>query len=165
MSEIFVTEELNHDLEGTWIVILEADKTPPHVLMVQDSKSWSLEHTGLHIRPVESLIKLIKRKRIKAVLFEVLNAEPTVQKAFDSFQNLGQQHTCLRPIRDFFMDSVDKDLAKCTFVFELIPELNRRGLIKSVKQLNLDTPNYVFPRYTKEQILKHISNLQTTRAV
>jgi hypothetical protein len=57
---------------GTYIVVLQAIRVPPHLLIAVNGKTWSISVSGqLPAEPIEKLFSYIHRKQIPTIFTEL----------------------------------------------------------------------------------------------
>lgn len=159
-----------HDLSlsdlqsGMWIILIDADKIPPHLMLVEDGVCHSLEYDGYKTYKPSTLFKIFNSKR-KAVLAAKLDfAAVNASFFFERYQDKSG-FTCLYPIKDY-IDEQGIDVSNVHFIFELLPELDKVNSILLYKGLNLSLENdqFLYQTYTREEIDRRIENLKNQHA-
>ncbi len=145
---------------GVWIVLIDADKIPPHLMLIEQGVCHSLEYDGYKTYTPSALFKIFTTKK-KAVLaakvqYDSLNAA----SFFSSYENTSG-FTCLYPIKDC-IQSKGLDVSGVNFIFELLPQLDKKNGITLYKGLNLVLENerFTYQTYTREEIDRRIENLK-----
>lgn len=145
--------------ESNFIALVYANRIPPHLMYVSNGQYFSLEHNGLKIASTDSLMKTVELKRIPLLLVQVINKydQKVITSIFQKHSLGSNNATCLDPIKELFGDM------ESNYIYELLPQLMKRGLIEGFYALNMDlelTNNqFEFQNYTKKEIFEHINRL------
>ncbi|MDC3253057.1 hypothetical protein OAU25_02270 [Crocinitomicaceae bacterium] len=136
LPSILPIEFHQFDPEEPMLWVLHADKIPPHLGVSSKNSYFSLKYNGKdEFLPVDSVIKLLKQKKIKTLLFVLRDAisAQEIELNFSTFTRTETgRTTCLNPI---------KTLLNCPNVQtlkELLAELDDNEQIESVRGLNID---------------------------
>lgn len=166
-NNIFPVHRLNHDLlsDSSGILIINADKIPPHLGIYSTSKYFSISVNDVHIgNSIEVIIQYIHRKRIPTIfirLKEEFNENDLIE-TFNSFQKLSGQCTCIQPIKEMFKSKVP-EASKAMFIFELIPILRSNGWVKSYHHLYADEllidKSFSLRTYSMDDVMNRINLL------
>ena len=155
---------VNNLSKGTFLCLFGTDKIPPHLGLVVDGKYYSTSAKGSRIgENVKLVLRRVKQSTIPT-LFIQLDIVEDVQKlvsAFENYPKLKQNQTCLLPIKDY-INSAGEDVASANFVFELIPILHDRKIIKASFSLNMNDSSFELKVYSKADIVNRIVKLQET---
>jgi len=126
------------DLKGLFLVIINADKIPPHIGLIYNQQYFSLTTTGVSLgEPAEVLYRLINIKSSCTVFIKLneaasnFNLKEELKEYFEEYDMAIDNVTCLQPIKDFFGECFYLGVGNVRFVFELIPLLKNNGLIES----------------------------------
>jgi hypothetical protein len=163
ISESFSQEVL---LKNTWLVILHASRTPPHIGIMVNGNYNSLTIKG-HELNVNStvLLKAIQQKKIET-LFIQLKKHPVFSSDYQKeiCQNYIQQFTqvkvneasCLSPIKLFLQEFYAIPENKNELLFELIERLKQNQYISLTLGLNIDEKieehEFSLPMYSNKQL-------------
>ncbi len=148
-------------LTGQYIVLLHADKVPPHLGMLDHGRYHSLTYKNVIVdQSLETLLRAIDGKGIGSLFVEV-ESVPDLRTFFvdDSKIELGKS-TCLSPIRNAF--STKLEAAKDTrFIFELLPLLQAEGMlgISLFKNLTVEEGVFSLNKYGMEEVNARIAVL------
>ena len=174
MSAFLIPKIQKFDLaklrKGTFLMIINADKKPPHIALMVDSKVYSLTVKGRQVGdPLEVFIKAILRNCIKTLFIEISpnksyetdNVVKLISTALMEFEKVEPgKITCLNPIKSFFNSVYQVDTKEVSFVFDLLPQLYSMRLINAVYQLNLDTllngQDYYLEKYSMADVNSRI---------
>ena len=153
--------------EGTWIVLLRADRIP-HVALLQDGVYHSLEHDGFHCRSAAELWRLIRARAVPSVLCRLRAAPATrARPFFERHGGLDGDVDCFVPVRDYCA-SWFPAAAACDYAYELLPLLASTGALDKAGSLHLPAlrPGVPFelPRYTRAEIRARIEHVRTSGA-
>lgn len=120
---------------GTYIVVLQAIRVPPHLLIAVNGKTWSISVSGqLPAEPIDKLFSYIHRKQIPTIFTELrlpsnVSADAFVAMLNDAVSRYPEVHanevTCLHPIRDVASEVFGSAAASAGFIFELIPAIQK----------------------------------------
>jgi hypothetical protein len=148
--------------KGIYVVVLHADRVPPHIGIVAGKKYHSLTIKGQETDlSIEALIKNIRIRKIKS-LFIRIDPHPTFSNDYlkDHLVHIIQQFpkveigkaNCLSPVKLFFEEAYSVSLDQVNFIFELIPELQRLNMIADISSLNIDSLQFELPVYSTAHI-------------
>ena len=158
---------------GTFLLIINAEKKPPHIALLVDGKVYSLTVKGRQIGdPLELFIKAINRNAIKTLFIEICanstfkteNVVRLISTSLMEFERVEPgKITCLNPIKSFFNSAYQVDTKEVNFVFDLLPQLYAMKLINAVYQLNLSSllngQDYFFEKYSMSDINSRIREI------
>lgn len=122
---------------GTYIIVLQAIRVPPHLLIAVNGRTWSISVSGqLPAEPLEKLFVYIHRKQIPTIFTELrlpenITADLFVTMLNEAVSRYPEVHanevTCLHPIRDVASEVFGEAAASARFIFELIPAIQGAG--------------------------------------
>lgn len=157
-------EELLH--KNTWLVILHASRTPPHigVLIEGNYNSLTIKGHELDIN-INVLLKTIQQKKIES-LFIQLKKHPVFSTDFQKeicqyyikqfTQVKANEASCLSPIKLFLQEFYAIGENKNELLFQLIERLKQNQYIDLVYGLNIeekiDEGEFSLPMYSNEQL-------------
>lgn len=163
ISDIFSENEL---LKGTWLIILHASRTPPHIGILIDGNYNSLTIKGheLDIR-INILQKTIQQKKIET-LFVKLQQHPVFSSNYQKeicqhyirqfSQVKANEASCLSPIKLFLQEFYALAENKHELLFELIERLKQNQYISLTLGLNilhkLEDGEFSLPMYSNEDL-------------
>lgn len=163
VSDFFNQEFLNKD---TWLVILHASRTPPHIGVLIDGNYNSLTIKGHELNiSINVLLKTIQQKKIE-VLFIKLKKHPVFstdyQKEICQFyikqftQVKANEASCLSPIKLFLQEFYALSENKQELLFELIERLKQNQYISLTLGLNVENKiedgEFSLPMYSHQQL-------------
>ncbi len=155
-----------------WIVLLHANRTPPHVGLIINGNYNSLTLKGHELDvDLEALLKTISLKKIESVFIKLV---PHPVFSFDyqlqilkeyikQFQKVKpNEATCLSPIKLFFQEFYALQLNTDELLFEMIERLEANNYLEYTQSLNFNLPlNAIeLPFYTSEQLQEIIIKQQ-----
>ena len=164
---IFPVYKLNHDIlsESSGIMIINADKTPPHLGVFSKSKYFSISVNDIYVgTSIEVMIQYIHRKRIPTVFIRLKNEieEKELYEIFNSFEKLEGQCTCIEPIKKIFSNKIS-EADTASFIFELIPMLKANGWLRSFHHLYSEhliaDKTFTLSTYTMDDVMNRINLL------
>lgn len=154
---------------GIFLVILNADKKPPHIALLINGKVYSLTVKGRQMGDLaDTLMKSIHIRSIKTLFFAlkppVTDALKAMEKSLMAYEKaVAGKVTCLGPLKDFFTLAYAINSQKANYIFELLPLLYRNKTITGVYHLNMENEtkekNYHFQTYTMDEINTNIIKL------
>ncbi|HRG02144.1 MAG TPA: hypothetical protein PKZ75_13585 [Bacteroidia bacterium] len=163
ISDSFSSEQL---LKSTWLVILHASRTPPHIGILVDGNYNSLTIKGHELNvDITVLLKTIQQKKIET-LFIKLSKHPVFstdyQKEICQFyikqfsQVKANEASCLSPVKLFLQEFYAVQENKAELLFELIERLKQNQYISLVLGLHIEDKieecEFSLPIYTNEQL-------------
>jgi len=163
-----IADYYNQDLllKNTWLVILHASRTPPHIGVLIDGSYNSLTIKGHELNiNINVLLKTIQQKKIET-LFIQLKKHPVFSSDYQKeiCQYYIQQFTqvkvneasCLSPIKLFIQEFYAISEDKKELLFELVERLKQNNYITLTLGLGVEQKiieNYFsLPVYSNEQL-------------
>jgi len=123
--------------KGIYLVLLHANRVPPHIGMMMDNVYHSLSIKGQELNVSgEALLKNIALRKIPSVFLEI-QRHPVFSndylgecfaeqvKQFDKVN--AQGNTCLSPVKLFFCEFYALDGSKIDLVFDLLDGLDKNS--------------------------------------
>jgi hypothetical protein len=163
ISDSFSEEQL---YKNTWLVILHASRTPPHIGVLIDGNYNSLTIKGHELNiDIKVLLKTIQQKKIET-LFVKLKKHPVFsldyQKEICQFyikqftQVKANEASCLNPIKLFLQEFYAIQENSHELLFELIERLKQNHYISLTIGLNIDDKieagEFSLPIYSTQQL-------------
>ena len=159
---------------GTYILISEAAKKPPHLSLLVEGKIFSLSVKGPQLEfPLEKQLKLIKIKKINALFIKLDTSIYIIgNQLFKEAENNTLKFskieigiaTCLSPIKDFCARVFDMDVSNIDFVFDLLPILYKKKYISACYHYNMEkiliNNSFHFQKYTMQDIYESVTKFQ-----
>jgi phosphopantetheine adenylyltransferase len=164
-TSAFNAAALNKD---SWLVILHANRIPPHIGLLINGNYNSLTIKGHELNvSIEALLKTISQKKIESIfinlkkhpVFSLDHQLNMFQEMVKNFDQVKQDHaTCLTPIKLFFQEFYVVTNVNDELFFEFIKRLNDNSYLQTASALNFDlNKNLVeFPFYSTEQLNEQI---------
>lgn len=147
--------------KGAYIVILHADKIPPHIGWLYEGEYYSLKVNGKDFGlPFGKLFDIVAKKNIKTLFVKVednnnfLNTKPT-------FNQTNLEHptdTCLKPIKKLFVSFLNCQTVQK--VADLLLILEQKSQIQKVYSFGINEQSFELPTYGSDEILARITLLQ-----
>ena len=152
--------------QGTFIVLMHPDKTPPHIAMLCSGQFFSHGVTGTKAgENFEVFWKYITQKQTP-VMFVKTSLNGNTAAMTLAFQNAtfaeGSQHTCLSPIKTYLSDNHNINTNQIKLIFNLLNTLKTQTEGVYSMNLALDNNTYSIQTYTLESVLNRIQQLATT---
>lgn len=147
--------------DGMYVVVLHADKIPPHIGVIYQSEFYSLKvHTIDYKLPITYLNEVIHRRNIATLCYEVCVDEyimnNRITEVFSNYSNgLCRNQTCLAPLNELF--DVEEN---CDVVMDLLNYLAKKELVRMLFGLHLPENYQGIPFYTLDQVYSRISQLK-----
>ena len=123
--------------------MFRASRIPPHIGIVTDGKLYDITSVGPNIDlPVKDFYKTILKRKTEVLFIELekpvgIDLSQKITEKVREHWKVTVDTSCLSPIKDFINDVYEVDVNDVKFIFELLPILFERNLIKDVSQLNL----------------------------
>lgn len=163
-----VSDSFHQDLlyKSTWLVILHASRTPPHIGILIDGNYNSLTIKGHELDvDIKVLLKTIQQKKIET-LFIKLKKHPVFsseyQKEICQFyikqftQVKANEASCLSPIKLFLQEFYAITEHQQELLFELIERLKQNQYISLTLGLNIEDRveenEFSLPMYTNDEL-------------
>ncbi|MEX1190784.1 MAG: hypothetical protein WEA99_02340 [Brumimicrobium sp.] len=145
---------------GSFIYVFHADKIPPHIGFVIDTKFYSVKANGVDLAlNISKILHLVQHKKIPTLIFEldeIKANEQLIYNIFKSYENkLSEGKTCLNPIDELIFKCV-----KHSKIGELINTLENQSKIKQIYGLNINSSFLGILNYSKNDIEKRIFELK-----
>ncbi len=163
-----VSDPFNQEvlLKNTWLVVLHASRTPPHIGIMVNGNYNSLTIKGHELNIYSSiLLKTIQQKKIET-LFIQLKKHPVFSADYQNeiCQYYIQQFTqvkvneasCLSPIKLFLQEFYAITENKNELLFELVERLKQNQYISLTLGLNIsdkiEDNEFSLPMYSNKQL-------------
>ena len=164
-----ISEAKEKDLQkGTFLILLNATKIPPHILLAHNGFYYSLSVKGVDKhQDLKILFAHINKKKSKTIFIQLNTSasntliEAELEKSFSSYKslNLGNS-TCLAPIKDFCAAVFALNISGVDFVFQLIAELKHQKKIGFITHFHLENElvnsTFALPVYSFKEINEEI---------
>lgn len=171
--KLSVSHHTNLDVlkQRTWLVVLHANRIPPHIGILINGSYYSLTIKGQELDvDLAVLLKTIHQKKIES-LFICLKKHPVFSYEFQKeicthyikqFKHVKQNvASCLSPIKLFLQEFYAVQEIKEELLYQLIDRLKHNNYIDFVFSLNLQDSlkdsDFEFPYYTNEQLQQAIA--------
>ena len=127
-------EDLLH--KGVFIVLLHALRVPPHLFLSVNGSVYSLSVHGQHVdEPIEKYLELVHRKRIPSLFVEwefsgnipASELKNEIKRNVRKYKRVDSNVSCLFPIRDTAANFFGDEMKKASFIFELLPLLQKKN--------------------------------------
>ncbi len=167
VSDSFSEESLH---KNTWLVVLHASRTPPHIGILIDGNYNSLTIKGHELDiNINVLLKTIQQKKIES-LFIQLKKHPVFsadyQKEICQYyikqftQVKANEASCLNPIKLFLQEFYAVCEDKNELLFELIDRLKQNQYIEFTCGLNvtskIEEGEFSLPMYSNQELQETI---------
>ena len=173
---LFVSDSLKEEsvFKNTWLIILHASRTPPHIGILIDGNYNSLTIKGHELNVnISILLKTIQQKKIET-LFIQLKKHPVFstdyQKEICQYyikqftQVKVNEASCLSPIKLFLQEFYAICENKNELLFELIERLKQNQYIEFTYGINIENKieqgEFSLPIYSNEQLQEIIKTEQ-----
>lgn len=163
-----VTKDVTELLKGTWLVLLHANRIPPHVgLMINGNyNSLTIKERELNVK-AEALLKTIAQKKIEALFFKIVKHPvfsedyqlQILQEHLQKFTAVKQNEaTCLSPLKLFFEEFYAIRNNPKVLLYDFIEELNENEYLVDIVGLNVNTEDllFTFKTYSQDQLQERI---------
>jgi len=134
--------------EGVYLLILNARKIPPHLLLTVSGKVYGISTKGPSFDTnVGVYMNYVKKNNIESVFVklklppiytdtQMLNSVRSIVKAYPRV-DIGAA-TCLSPIKDFMSEIYRTEIHDVHLIFDLLPKLKSQNIIEGYYQMNLN---------------------------
>lgn len=149
----------------TYLLILNALRTPPHLAFICNGLFYSLSVFGTDYKiPYETILKTIEIKHTPTLFFELNvpeNTEVIIEKTFSNLQSIEVEKSCFAPIKKVISHIFNLN-TEANYIFELLPYLFENKHINSIFSKNLILENNTFglKKYSFEDINMAIKELR-----
>jgi len=160
--------------QGTYILLLHANKIPPHLGLIANGKYFSLTANESQVAlEGESIWRMIQSKNIPSLFIEVdsESSEEILTDVFSQFEKaVPGKISCLQPLKTYFSSLHQINVDEVNYVFDLVEQLESYDLILGSYYQNLSEElkdgSFTMITYTMEEIYNRIAILQqqTTNA-
>lgn len=147
-------------ISGTYIVVIHANKIPPHLGVLTEGKFYSLKANGkdfgVHITILGAILD---RKQIATLFFKVSNDKLIIKEVIRVFEAAGNEisenQTCLTPLQQIFSSDYP-----CSTIAALLRRLEELNKIEQVFGLHLPDEFGGIPYYDVTRIQDRIKFLK-----
>lgn len=135
-------------MNDIYLILLYATRIPPHLLVSVNGKIFTLSVKGATVDgELAALLQLIRKKKIETLfirlqmppIFSIDQLRKEIRECTLAYPkaDIGIA-TCLTPIRDFCHSVYDTDSKNVNLIFDLLPKLEQRNVMKEYYHLNLE---------------------------
>lgn len=147
-----------------WLVLLHANRIPPHVGLIINGSYNSLTIKGHELDiDLKILLKTISQKKIESTFIKIVphpvfSCDYQLQIFKEYIKKIPQvtafEASCLTPVKLFFQEFYALQLNNDELLFEFIERLNNNNYLDFAQSLNftLSLNAVQLPSYTKEQL-------------
>lgn len=135
-------------LNDVYLVLLYANRIPPHLLIAINGKTFTLSVKGASVDgELAALLNLIRKKNIETIFIRLsLPALFTLDQLKEQIRACTLAYpradigiaTCLSPIKDFCHSIYETEKQNVNLIFDLLPQLQAKNIIKECYQINLN---------------------------
>ena len=133
--------------DGIFLVIMHANRVPPHLSLVVNGKQFSLDVKGPSLdQDVAVLLRNIYWSKAATLfiklsvptIFSLLDLQDEVAKVTAAYPSVqAGMITCLAPIKDFCESVYQTSVGDIDFVFDLLPKLEEQGVLQESYHLHM----------------------------
>ncbi len=151
------------DVRKSYLLLINPDQIP-HLVLVIQNKYFALTYKESVLQRDFSLyFDSLKRAGKKLIFLELAKIEKNPKDVFEKYSEAGKV-SCFQPIKEILIPE-----SPSNFIFELVPELYKQGLIKKSYHLNLgayldDLGDFKMSIYSKAAIYSYIESLKEKHA-
>jgi glycerophosphoryl diester phosphodiesterase len=150
--------------KDSWLVVMHANRIPPHVGVLINGNYNSLTIKGHELNvTIEALLKTISQKKIESVFIKlkkhpVFSLDHQTEMFKETIKKFGpvRQHeaTCLSPIKLFFEEFYAVQLIETELYYDLMKRLNDNSYLEFAGALNFEMPKDTMelPFYTLDEL-------------
>lgn len=161
-----ITNNINEiNLEkGIFIFLHRANKIPPHLGLIINGKLFEISTNGpCYNLSGLAMLQTAQKRDIEVIFIELVyfnhktkELELLITNLVKHYFKVSNDVSCLSPIKDFIQETYQTDVSKANFIFELLPLLFEKKLVKDTFQINLTDKlinnNFSLKKYTKKEI-------------
>lgn len=162
--------------KGVYLVLLHANKIPPHLGVLIEGAFYSLMVSGPVINmELAVLLRTVHQKQMPSLFVGIKGAKwhhlkDLCARKMKAYERVDEQTSCLKPINDFVNEAYSLDDNKSQFVFELLKHLELKQLLTNENyhfylSQELKEGNYELLVYTMEEINTRIRKLNQQNVV
>jgi hypothetical protein len=154
-------EEINLE-EGVFIFIHRASKVPPHIGMIINGLLFEISTSGPGYQQKGiDLLKTAQKRGTEIVFIELLttqskNLEDKMIQLVKHYHSVSNEVSCLNPVKDFIESTYQIEVKSARFIFELLPILYLKHLVKASFEVNLThrliEGQFTLKTYSKEDV-------------
>ncbi|GAB4256467.1 MAG: hypothetical protein Kow0079_13570 [Vicingaceae bacterium] len=155
------TFDRENSVDSSFVVLQKIDRIPPHLGMIINGYYADINIKGSTINlPAMEYMRTLKLKHIPAILIEISLQKNQIDfsEICLTLEKVETDKTCLTPIKSYFETYFNESLHHINYIFDLIPFLEKKNLIKNIYGINTDelvVDNYF---YLKKYSLDTINN-------
>lgn len=166
--------------KGTYILLVGADRRPPHLALLLDGLVYALGVKGPKLDiPFDVQLRMIRRKNVKTLLVK-LNISIHVHEN-QLFREIRKQTsmftraeapvaTCLSPIKNFCAGVFGVNVKEVHCIFDLLPLLYEHRFVEACYHYNLENDldkegAYRLGKYTMKEIYDSITTHRMAEVV
>jgi hypothetical protein len=154
--------------KGTYILLLNANKVPPHLGLISEGKYYSLTANESQIAVDGSSIwRMVQTKQIPALFIEVnsFGSEEILADVFGQFERaIPGKVSCLQPLKSYFSSVHQISMNSVNYVFDLVEQLEAHDLLLGSYHQYLENDlingSFTMITYSMEEIYDRITKLQ-----
>jgi hypothetical protein len=167
IDKVFEADE-NKSFQDIFIVILHADKIPPHVGLCLNDHFFSFKISGPEIFSRQLLFRSIRSKKIPSLFIKLHLPKPKTEvlslaeNIFKSYPSVNENITCLEPIKEWSGKLFSINTSHIQSLHELIPALKRDNHVLETYAYHLPVSadhTYMIRAYGLNEILNRINQL------
>ena len=167
LQNIQPVEELHLD-EGTYILLLHANKVPPHLGLIVDAKYYSLTANEAQVElSVKPIWRMIQSKGIGTLFIQVnsVGSLDLLNEVFAQYsQAIAGKVSCLQPLKTYFEKHHQLKVDDVNFVFDLVNRLDQYDMLGATYHMNLEEElsknSFELKEYTMDDIYARIQEIQ-----
>ncbi|MDP1802316.1 MAG: hypothetical protein Q8L81_13240 [Bacteroidota bacterium] len=150
--------------KDSWLVVMHANRIPPHVGVLINGNYNSLTIKGHELNvTIEALLKTISQKKIESVFIKlkkhpVFSLDHQTEMFKETIKKFGpvrqNEATCLSPIKLFFEEFYAVQLIEAELYYDLMKRLNYNSYLEFAGALNFEMHKNVMelPFYTIDEL-------------
>ena len=152
-----------------YLIIIHADKKPPHLGIIWNQLYFSLTVKGSEVEiPVEEKLEILNKRKIPCLLMEIKTPEESnfflneLTEIFSSYPPLTNKTSCLEPIAEFFYKILQLK-TEAPLLHGMIEALQKQHLISESFSLHLKLTNnrtFELPAYNAIEVSERIRRLR-----
>lgn len=147
-------------VSGVYVLLINADKTPPHIAVLDNGTYYSLGVNGLRIVPFGSFKSYLNKKKSKVMFIELNLKDLDFHSEFSKYEILNEKaSTCLYPLKYTLRQQLPFNEEDVKTIFDLFDVLKTNDVISGVFERNINAKSFKIKRYNLEDVFLRIEKL------
>ena len=150
--------------DGFYLMLFKPERIPPHLGFIVNNELYDVSVKGKNAGAKVNFDKLFAANHsFMAIKLNITENKEFLYAFFTKYQTVDENTSCLMPIKEYFKVLWNNDLPNVNYVFHLIPELQKKGLIDQIFIHNVkltERNSFVLREYSHKEIFAQIKKLK-----